>query len=51
MRRTHLGHVCLLVETDGARLLFDPGVLSAFSPGGVVRALPPGRGHDAVAAR
>ncbi len=30
MRLTHLGHACVLVETDGARLLFDPGVLSAF---------------------
>lgn len=27
---THLGHACVLVETDGARLLFDPGVFSAF---------------------
>lgn len=30
MRLTHLGHACLLAETDGARLLLDPGVLSAF---------------------
>jgi L-ascorbate metabolism protein UlaG (beta-lactamase superfamily) len=30
MRLTHLGHACLLVETGTARLLFDPGVLSAF---------------------
>ena len=30
MRLTHLGHACLLVETDGARLLLDPGVLSGF---------------------
>ena len=30
MRLTHLGHACLIVETDGARLLLDPGVLSAF---------------------
>jgi len=30
MRLTHLGHACLLLETDGARLLIDPGVLSAF---------------------
>ena len=25
MRLTHLGHACLLVETDGAGLLIDPG--------------------------
>lgn len=25
---THYGHSCLLVETGGVRLLFDPGVLS-----------------------
>ncbi|MHB1063681.1 MAG: MBL fold metallo-hydrolase [Georgenia sp.] len=25
MRLTHFGHACLLVETTGARLLFDPG--------------------------
>jgi L-ascorbate metabolism protein UlaG (beta-lactamase superfamily) len=30
MRLTHLGHACLLAETDGARLLIDPGVLSRF---------------------
>ena len=30
MRLTHLGHACLLAETDGARLLFDPGTMSAF---------------------
>jgi L-ascorbate metabolism protein UlaG (beta-lactamase superfamily) len=30
MKLTHLGHACLLAETDGARMLFDPGVLSAF---------------------
>jgi L-ascorbate metabolism protein UlaG (beta-lactamase superfamily) len=30
MRLTHLGHACLLAETDGARLLLDPGVLSRF---------------------
>jgi L-ascorbate metabolism protein UlaG (beta-lactamase superfamily) len=30
MRLTHLGHACLLAETEGARLLLDPGVLSAF---------------------
>ncbi len=29
MRLTHLGHAFLLVETDGARLLLAPGVLSA----------------------
>jgi L-ascorbate metabolism protein UlaG (beta-lactamase superfamily) len=28
MRLTHLGHACLLVETDAARLLVDPGVMS-----------------------
>lgn len=28
MRLTHLGHACLLVETDGARVLIDPGVFS-----------------------
>ncbi|MBV9830784.1 MAG: MBL fold metallo-hydrolase [Marmoricola sp.] len=27
---THLGHACVLVETPGARLLFDPGVFSSF---------------------
>lgn len=26
---THYGHACLLVETEGARLLFDPGTLSS----------------------
>lgn len=30
MKLTHLGHACLLVETDGARLLIDPGTMSAF---------------------
>jgi L-ascorbate metabolism protein UlaG (beta-lactamase superfamily) len=30
MRLTHLGHACLLVETERARLLIDPGVLSTF---------------------
>lgn len=25
MKLTHLGHACVLVETDGARLLIDPG--------------------------
>lgn len=28
MRITHLGHSCLLVELDGARLLLDPGTFS-----------------------
>jgi L-ascorbate metabolism protein UlaG (beta-lactamase superfamily) len=28
MRITHLGHSCLLVESDGARVLVDPGVFS-----------------------
>ncbi len=28
MRLTHLGHACLLVEHDGARLLIDPGGFS-----------------------
>jgi L-ascorbate metabolism protein UlaG (beta-lactamase superfamily) len=27
---THLGHACVLVETDGARILIDPGTMSAF---------------------
>jgi len=27
---THLGHACLLVETGGARILFDPGTMSFF---------------------
>jgi L-ascorbate metabolism protein UlaG (beta-lactamase superfamily) len=31
MKLTHLGHACLLVETDGARLLVDPGTMSDFS--------------------
>lgn len=30
MRLTHLGHACLLVETDSARLLIDPGTMSSF---------------------
>jgi L-ascorbate metabolism protein UlaG (beta-lactamase superfamily) len=30
MRLTHLGHACLLAEVGGARMLFDPGVLSGF---------------------
>ena len=29
MHLTHLGHACLLVETDRARLLIDPGTLSS----------------------
>jgi L-ascorbate metabolism protein UlaG (beta-lactamase superfamily) len=28
MKITHLGHACLLVETDGARILMDPGTMS-----------------------
>ncbi|MGW0037536.1 MBL fold metallo-hydrolase [Gordonia sp. NPDC003376] len=28
MRLTHFGHSCVLVEIDGARILFDPGNLS-----------------------
>lgn len=31
MQLTHLGHACLLVETDGARLLIDPGTMSEFA--------------------
>jgi len=31
MKLTHLGHACLLVETDGARLLIDPGTMSSFT--------------------
>jgi L-ascorbate metabolism protein UlaG (beta-lactamase superfamily) len=30
MLLTHLGHACLLVETATARLLIDPGTMSAF---------------------
>jgi L-ascorbate metabolism protein UlaG (beta-lactamase superfamily) len=30
MQLTYLGHACLLVETDGSRLLIDPGSLSTF---------------------
>jgi L-ascorbate metabolism protein UlaG (beta-lactamase superfamily) len=30
MKLTHFGHACLLAETDGARLLIDPGTLSSF---------------------
>jgi len=30
MKLTHLGHACLLVETDNARLLIDPGTYSGF---------------------
>jgi L-ascorbate metabolism protein UlaG (beta-lactamase superfamily) len=29
MRITHLGHACLLVESDGARVLIDPGAFSS----------------------
>ena len=29
MRVTHLGHSCLLVEVDGARVLIDPGTFSS----------------------
>ena len=28
MQLTHLGHACLLIEVDGARILVDPGVFS-----------------------
>lgn len=28
MKVTHFGHACLLVETESAKLLFDPGTLS-----------------------
>lgn len=28
MQITHFGHSCLLVETDGKRILFDPGAFS-----------------------
>ena len=31
MRLTHFGHACLLVETDSARLLIDPGTFSRVS--------------------
>lgn len=31
MKVTHLGHACLLVETDDARLLIDPGTMSEFA--------------------
>jgi L-ascorbate metabolism protein UlaG (beta-lactamase superfamily) len=30
MELTHLGHACLLVETEHARLLVDPGTMSSF---------------------
>jgi L-ascorbate metabolism protein UlaG (beta-lactamase superfamily) len=30
MNVTHLGHACVLVETDHARILIDPGTMSAF---------------------
>lgn len=29
MRITHFGHACVLVETDSARLLFDPGTFAS----------------------
>ena len=29
MHLTHLGHACVLVETEHARLLIDPGTLSS----------------------
>jgi L-ascorbate metabolism protein UlaG (beta-lactamase superfamily) len=29
MTITHFGHACVLVETDAARLLFDPGTLAS----------------------
>jgi L-ascorbate metabolism protein UlaG (beta-lactamase superfamily) len=29
MNITHLGHACVLVEMDGARILIDPGTLSS----------------------
>jgi len=29
MRITHLGHSCLLVESDGGRVLIDPGAFSS----------------------
>ena len=31
MQLTHLGHACLLVETETARLLIDPGMDSSFA--------------------
>lgn len=31
MNVTHLGHACLLVETGRARILIDPGTMSAFA--------------------
>ncbi|WP_062289580.1 MBL fold metallo-hydrolase [Demequina phytophila] len=31
MKLTHLGHACFLVESQGARLLIDPGVLSTYA--------------------
>jgi len=30
LKLTHLGHACMLLETDTARLLFDPGAFSRF---------------------
>lgn len=32
MKIVHFGHACVLVETDGARLLFDPGAFSTGFP-------------------
>lgn len=29
MRIVHFGHACVLIETDGARILFDPGTFSS----------------------
>jgi hypothetical protein len=29
VRVTHFGHACVLVETDRARILFDPGMFSS----------------------
>jgi L-ascorbate metabolism protein UlaG (beta-lactamase superfamily) len=31
VKLTHLGHACLLIETPTARLLIDPGTMSAFT--------------------
>lgn len=31
MKLTHLGHACVLVQTPTARLLIDPGTMSAFT--------------------
>ncbi|MDP9026246.1 MAG: MBL fold metallo-hydrolase [Actinomycetota bacterium] len=40
MRLTHYGHACVLVETDSARILIDPGTLST--------GFEPVRGLDAI---